>query len=145
MAEVQRVFTVDGKPFFSIGGQARNSSGYNAAEAETAFQAVKLLHGNTLEIPVYWEQVEPEVGRFDFSSVGELLSSARRHGVKLVLLWFATWKNGDMDYALPGSRPTPRASSGSWRPPACPCGCSRPTARRRGRRTTAPLSRCAST
>jgi len=99
MAEVQRVFTVDGKPFLSIGGQARNSSGYNAAEAETAFQAVKLLHGNTLEIPVYWEQVEPEEGRFDFSSVGELLSSARRHGVKLVLLWFATWKNGDMDYA----------------------------------------------
>ena len=27
-----------------------------------------------------------------------LLASARRHGIKLILLWFATWKNGVMDY-----------------------------------------------
>jgi len=99
MSEVPRVFTVDGRPFFPLGGQARNSSGYNAAEAETAFQAVKQLHGNTLEIPVYWEQVEPEEGGFDLSPVQALLAGARRHDLKLVLLWFATWKNGDMDYA----------------------------------------------
>ena len=99
MAEVNRVFKVDGRAFFPVGGQSRNSSGYNASEAETAFKAVKLLHGNTLEIPVYWEQIEPQKGEFDSSSVDALLASARRHGVKLVLLWFATWKNGDMDYA----------------------------------------------
>jgi len=33
MAEIKRVFQVDGKPFFPIGGQAKNSSGYNRAEA----------------------------------------------------------------------------------------------------------------
>jgi len=98
VANVNRVFTVNGKPFFSLGGQARNSSGYNDSESETAFKAVKLLHGNTLEIPVYWEQVEPEEGRFDFASVDALLASARRYGVKLVLLWFGTWKNGNMEY-----------------------------------------------
>jgi hypothetical protein len=98
MKDIKRVFQVDGKPFFSLGGQARNSSGYNDAESETAFQAVKLLHGNTLEIPVYWEQVEPEEGRFDWSSVDALLASARRYSVKLVLLWFGTWKNGNMEY-----------------------------------------------
>ena len=92
------MFTVDGKPFFSLGGQARNSSGYNDAESATAFQAVKLLHGNTLEIPVYWEQIEPEEDHFDFAAVDALIARAREHGVKLVLLWFATWKNGDMDY-----------------------------------------------
>ncbi len=93
-----RTFTVGGRAFFPIGGQSRNSSGYSAAEAEAAFQAVKLLHGNTLEIPVYWEQVEPDEGRFDFASVDALLDSARRHGLKLILLWFGAWKNGDMDY-----------------------------------------------
>src|SRR5512136_232825 len=98
MADVKRVFIADDQPFFPVGGQSRNSSGYNAAESETAFEAVKLFNGNTLEIPVYWEQIEPEEGRFDFASVDALLASARRYGVKLVLLWFGTWKNGDMDY-----------------------------------------------
>ena len=96
---VRRVFTVDGKAFFPLGGQARNSSGYNDAESATAIRAVKLLGGNTLEMPVYWEQVEPEEGRFDFASVDALLAAARAAGLKLILLWFATWKNGDMDYA----------------------------------------------
>ncbi len=75
MADVKRVFTVDGKPFFPVGGQSRNSSGYNDAESETAFKAVKLFNGNTLEIPVYWEQVEPEEGRFDFAGVDALLDT----------------------------------------------------------------------
>ena len=99
MTGVKRIFIVNGKPFYSVGAQSKNSSGYNDSESETAFKAVKLLHGNTLLIPVYWEQVEPEEGKFDFTSVDALLASARRYGVKLILLWFATWKNGVMDYA----------------------------------------------
>ena len=92
------MFTVNNKPFFSLGGQARNSSGYNDAESERAFQAIKAVHGNTLEIPVYWEQVEPVEGHFDFASVDALIARARKVDVKLVLLWFATWKNGNMSY-----------------------------------------------
>ena len=99
MTQVKRVFTVKGKPFFPLGGQTHNSSGYNDKHSEIAFRAIKMLHGNTLEIPVYWNQCEPEEGKFDFTAVDELLASARRHGVKLILLWFATWKNGNMDYA----------------------------------------------
>jgi hypothetical protein len=99
MTAVKRVFQVDGKPFFPIGGQACNSSGYNAAEAEQAFNITKMVNGNTLEIPVYWEQVEPKEGKFDFTAVDELLAGARRYEMKLILLWFASWKNGNMDYA----------------------------------------------
>jgi beta-galactosidase GanA len=99
MVNVRRVFMVDGQPFFTLGGQARNSSGYNDCESERAFEAVKLLHGNTLEIPVYWQQVEPEEGQFDFASVDALLARARQYGIRLVLLWFGTWKNGCMQYA----------------------------------------------
>jgi hypothetical protein len=99
MAAVNRVFTVDGKPFFPLGGQSCNSSGYNDTESETAFKVIKMLHGNTLEIPVYWDNIEPKEGTFDFTAVDALISRARRHGIKLILLWFATWKNGNMDYA----------------------------------------------
>ena len=93
-----RIFTVNDQPFFPLGGQSRNSSGYNDSESQAAFRAVKLLHGNTLEIPVYWEQIEPQTGVFDFTSVDALLASARYNAIKLVLLWFGTWKNGNMDY-----------------------------------------------
>ena len=98
MPEIKRVFSVSGKPFFPVGGQARNSSGYNAVEWETAFRAIHLIHGNTLEIPVYWEQIEPEEGEFDFANLEELLDQARKSKIKIILLWFGTWKNGDMDY-----------------------------------------------
>jgi beta-galactosidase GanA len=60
---------------------------------------VKLLHGNTLEIPVYWDKVEPKEDTFDFTAVDALIASARHNEIKLILLWFATWKNGNMDYA----------------------------------------------
>jgi hypothetical protein len=99
MTAIKRVFMVDGKPFFPIGGQSCNSSGYNALEAEQAFKIVKMLNGNTLEIPVYWEQVEPQEGKFDFTALDALLAGARRYDMKLILLWFASWKNGNMDYA----------------------------------------------
>ena len=99
MSNIQRVFTVNGRPFFPVGGQAHNQSGQSADQSEKAFKAVQQLHGNTVLIPVYWHQVEPEEGCFDFSIVDALLAHARRYNMKLVLLWFATWKNGSMDYA----------------------------------------------
>ena len=99
MTNVKRVFIVDGKPFFPLGGEASNSSGYNGLESETAFKATKMINGNTVEIPVYWENIEPVEGKFDFTAVDALLAGARRYEIKLILLWFATWKNGNMDYA----------------------------------------------
>jgi len=99
MTNVKRIFTVNGKPFYPLGAQADNLSGQSASESEKSFKVVQKLHGNTLEIPVYWEQVEPEEGKFDFTSVDALLANARKYGLKLILLWFATWKNANMDYA----------------------------------------------
>jgi len=97
--KVKRVFKVNGKPFYPLGSEASNSSGYNETSSETAFKAIKLMHGNTLEIPIYWDEVEPEEGVFNFASIDSLISSARRYEVKLLLMWFATWKNANMDYA----------------------------------------------
>jgi len=82
MTTVRRIFKVNGKPFFPLGGQSTNSSGYNEKESERAFEVIKLMHGNTLEIPVYWDIVEPEEGKFDFTMVDKLLASSRRFDVK---------------------------------------------------------------
>jgi hypothetical protein len=56
------------------------------------------MHVNTVEAPVYWEQLEPKPGEYDFTLVDMLLSEARQHQVHLVLLWFGTWKNGSQHY-----------------------------------------------
>ena len=99
MTVVKRVFKVKGKPFFPIGGQSSSASAYSDNESEQAFKAVELLHGNCLLTDAYWEKIEPEEGKFDFTAIDDLIASARRHEIKLILLWFATWKNAAMDYA----------------------------------------------
>jgi beta-galactosidase GanA len=42
--------------------------------------------------PVYWELIEPEEGQFDFAFVEGLIEDARAHDMRLVLLWFGSWK-----------------------------------------------------
>ena len=88
---------VDGQPFFMLGGQAHNSSGWPGM-LPRVWSAVKEMNANTLEVPIYWEQIEPQPGKFDFSLVDTLLKQGREHKVHLVLLWFATWKNGSSHY-----------------------------------------------
>jgi beta-galactosidase GanA len=89
---------VDGSPYLILGAQANNSSNYPAVLPKV-WPAIDKLHANTLVIPVAWEQVEPTEGGFDFSFVDTLLDQARDRGVRLVLLWFATWKNNSPSYA----------------------------------------------
>ncbi len=88
---------VDGKPFLILAGQAHNSSGW-VSTLPNVWSAIETMHANTLEVPIYWEQIEPQRGQFDFSLVDTLLAQARRHDKRLVLLWFATWKNGSSHY-----------------------------------------------
>ena len=90
-------FLVDGNPYFIFGGQAHNSSAWPGMMPDV-WLAVEKMHANTLEVPIYWEQIEPQQGRFDFSLIDTLITQARRHKTRLVLLWFATWKNGSNHY-----------------------------------------------
>jgi beta-galactosidase GanA len=89
---------VDGAPYFVLGAQVDNSSGW-PERLSAVWPAVDRMRLNTLEVPVYWEQMEPAKGSFDFSVVDAILEQARAHKVRLVLLWFGTWKNGKMHYA----------------------------------------------
>ncbi|MGV3555716.1 MAG: DUF5597 domain-containing protein [Croceibacterium sp.] len=88
---------VDGEPYLILGAQANNSSNYPAMLPKV-WPTVRALHANTLEIPVAWEQVEPVEGQFDFSWLDALVNQAREHKVRLVLLWFGTWKNTSGSY-----------------------------------------------
>jgi beta-galactosidase GanA len=96
--KVRPFLAVDGKPFLMLGAQANNSSNY-PSQLPKVWPMLRRLHANTLEIPIAWEQVEPEEGRFDFSYLDQLLAGARENKLRVVLLWFATWKNTGPGYA----------------------------------------------
>ena len=88
---------VDGQPFLILGGQAHNSSGWPGMMPQV-WSAIERMHANTLEVPIYWEQIEPQPGKFDFSMVDLLLKQGRERKIHLVFVWFATWKNGSNHY-----------------------------------------------
>ncbi len=90
-------FLVDGKPYLVLGGQIHNSSAW-PSELPQVWASMAALHANTIEAPVYWEQIEAQQGHFDFGNVDQLVQGARAHNLHLAILWFGTWKNGNMHY-----------------------------------------------
>ena len=96
--EGRSALLVDGVPFLVLGAQVNNSSAWPAMLPKV-WPAVKKLQANTVSVPIAWEQVEPVEGKFDFSFLDTLLREAREQQVRLVLLWFATWKNNGPNYA----------------------------------------------
>jgi beta-galactosidase GanA len=96
--EGRSALMVDGAPFLVLGAQVNNSSNWPSMLPKV-WPAVKRLQANTVSVPIAWEQIEPIEGKFDFSFLDTLLTEAREHNVRLVLLWFATWKNNGPNYA----------------------------------------------
>ena len=90
---------VHGKPFLMLAGEVNNSSGSNIEHMEKTMKAWRECNFNSVLVSVSWEIIEPSEGKFDFSSVDELLRIARENDLKLGFLWFASWKNGFSPYA----------------------------------------------
>jgi hypothetical protein len=92
---------VDGQPFLILGGETYNSSSSSAAHMASIWPRLRAMHLNTVLVPIAWETIEPEEGRFDFSVMDGLLRGARDNNLRLVLLWFGSWKNTYSSY-VPG-------------------------------------------
>ena len=90
---------VKGHPMLVLAGEVGNSSASSAAYMAPHWARLKAMHLNTVLTPVSWELIEPQEGRFDWSSVDALLAAARAHDLKLVFLWFGAWKNSMSTYA----------------------------------------------
>ena len=88
---------VEGRPLLMLGGQIHNSSAW-PSELPQVWKSMAALHANTVEAPVYWEQFEPQPGHFDFTNVDQIVEGTGTHNLHVVLLWFGTWKNGNMHY-----------------------------------------------
>src|SRR5882724_855035 len=90
---------VDDQPFLVLAGEVGNSTSASLDYMRPIWPRLTSLNLNTVLIPVYWELIEPTEGKFDFALVDGLIQEARRHKLRLVLLWFASWKNSMSCYA----------------------------------------------
>ncbi|MVN76724.1 mannonate dehydratase [Hymenobacter sp. HMF4947] len=111
---------VEGKPYLILGGELGNSSSSNTAYMQSIWPKLRAMHLNTVIAPVYWELLEPQEGKFNFTLVDDLLRDARKNQLKVVLLWFGAWKNSMSCYAPEWvkTNPTrfPRATDAQGRP-----------------------------
>ncbi len=89
---------VDGKPFLMLGGELHNSSASSMEYMKPIWPRLKAMHLNTVLATVSWELLEPQEHEFDFRLVDGMLRDARANNMRLVLLWFGSWKNGVSSY-----------------------------------------------
>ena len=143
---------VDGKPFLALAGELGNNSATSLEYMKPVWPKLVEAKLNTVLAGVSWAQIEPEEGKFDFSVLDGVIRDARSHNLRLVLLWFASWKNGlssyPPDWVKKDFERFPRAQIVGT---PCPCSegrrpdrragasnCSAPSARRTGTPMRAP-------
>lgn len=90
---------VNGKPFLALGGELGNSTASDLTVLDQALEKCQRMNLNTIMLPIYWDRIEPEEGEFDFTLVQGAIDLARARNMRLVYLWFGTWKNSMSCYA----------------------------------------------
>jgi hypothetical protein len=89
---------VNDQPFLMIAGEVHNSSASTLEYMEPLFPKLKKMNLNSVFVTLAWEQFEPKEGEYDYTLVDAILKNARENDLKVALLWFATWKNGESSY-----------------------------------------------
>ena len=89
---------VNGKPVLLLAGELHNSTCGGFASMRPVWKRLAKKNLNSVIATVSWELIEPEQGKFDFSLVDSMIAGARQANLKLVLIWFGSWKNAGSVY-----------------------------------------------
>ena len=90
---------VHGKPFLILGGELGNSTASSLDYMQPFWEKFKAMNLNTILVPAYWDMIEPEEGKFDFRLIDSIIKTSQENNLKVVLLWFGSWKNSMSCYA----------------------------------------------
>ena len=82
-----------------LGGELSNSAATSVEDIDEVMPRMRALGLNTVLVPAYWEFVEPQEGKFDFTLIDRTIDVARREQLQVVFLWFGAWKNSMSCYA----------------------------------------------
>ena len=82
-----------------LGGELSNSAATSVEDIDEVMPRMKALGLNTVLVPAYWEFLEPEEGKFDFTLIDRTVQRARENQLQVVFLWFGAWKNSMSCYA----------------------------------------------
>lgn len=89
---------VDGQPYLMIAGELHNSAASSAEHMDRIWPKLKRLNLNTVLATITWDQFEPEEDQFDYEMIDYLIREAEENDLKLVIVWFGSWKNGQSSY-----------------------------------------------
>ena len=90
---------VDGKPFLALTGELGNNTATSLENMKPIWPKLVAGNLNCVLIAVSWAQMEPAEGKYEFALVDGLIQEARNNNLKVVFLWFGSWKNGLSSYA----------------------------------------------
>ena len=99
------VLRVDGKPYYGTNIQIRLDKlyGYNGwtdEEMESVMKQAAADGFNTVSIPLFWREVEPEKDVFDWTILDKYLNWCHKYGLKMELLWFSWSSGGRVQYLI---------------------------------------------
>jgi len=90
---------VDGNPYLVLGGELGNSTASSLDYIRPFWAKFKAMNLNTILVPAYWDLIEPEEGKFDFTLIDSIIYTSRKNNLRVILLWFGSWKNSMSCYA----------------------------------------------
>ena len=90
---------MDGEPYLALAGELGNNTATSLEHMQPIWPRLRSMNLNTVLPAISWALTEPEEGNYDFTLVDGLIEDARRHNMKLVPLWFGSWKNTWSSYA----------------------------------------------
>ena len=85
---------VDGKQFIALCGELTNNAATSLEYLKPIWPALTKSNLNSVIAGISWAMIEPVEGKFNFDIVGAVINDARKNNLKLIFIWFASWKNG---------------------------------------------------
>jgi hypothetical protein len=88
----------DDQPLLLLAGELHNSTCGGFEYMRPVWKKMAGKNLNSVIATISWELIEPEEGRYDFRLVDSIIAGAGKEDLKLVLIWFGSWKNAGSVY-----------------------------------------------